>query len=287
MKIFRVAIVLSAICISFSSCFKQTYDSPPDVSHQDPNLPCNVTIAQLSSPIFNAGSGSSRVFTGDSTIYGIVTADDRSGNFYHNIVIQDSTGGIVIGIQQTYLYVDYPIGRKVYIKLKGLTLVNYKGVPEIVYSATNSMGNLTVTNIPTALISSYITPASYPNTVTPAIMTLDSLGTHPQGYYINRLVEFDNMEFDSTVVGLPYALPSTLSTGTNRIVHDCRFDSSTGYHVTSSLILYNSGYASFQPAIIPKGKGSLSGIYSEYNSSPQFLIRDTSDIKFTNERNCP
>ena len=278
------------IAASFSSCIKQSFDNPPDASHQDPNLPTNVTIAQLAQKITQAGAGTSLVFTGDSTIYGVVTADDRSGNFYHQIVIQDSTGGIVIAIQATNLYNSYPVGRKVYVKLKGLTLVDYKGIPEIVFSATNSAGSLTLTGIPSALVTNYIVQASYPNTVTPLKVTFQEILHYGTAFMVNRLVEMDNMEFDSTSAGQTYALPSILSVGTNRTLHDCTPDSTGGvvtFHVTSSIIMYNSGYATFQPTIIPKGKGTLTGIYSVYNTTPQFLIRDTTDINFMNHRDCP
>jgi hypothetical protein len=279
MNIFRQLIALSVISISLSSCFKQNYDNPPDVSQQDPNLPVNVSLAALSSQIINSGAGSARVFTGDSTIYGIVTADDRSGNFYHQIIIQDSTGGIVIALQATNLYTDYPIGRKVYIKLQGLTLVNYKGVPEIVLSAVNNAGNVTINGIPPALIPIHVIAASYPHTVTPEKLRFSDVQSLGSAYCINRLVEFENMEFDSTAINLPYALPSTLSAGTNRIAHDCP--------LTGSITLYNSGYATFQPDILPSGKGTLTGIYSVYNTTPQFFIRDSSDIQFTDPRDCP
>ena len=278
MKFLKIAIALSALTFSLSSCFKQSYDYPPDVAQYDPNLPCNVTIAQLTSMIFSSGSGTAHVFTGDSTIYGVVTADDRSGNFYHQIVIQDSTGGIVLGLQATYLYTNYPIGRKVYVSLKGLSIADYDGSPEIVFSTVTNSGSLTVTNIPSSLISTYVTPASYPHTVTPLVVTfaeMQHLGTS----IINRLVEFDNMEFDTTALNLSYALPSNLAISTNRTVYDCPF--------TGSMTMYNSGYATFQPAIVPSGKGTLIGIYSVYNTSPQFMIRDTSDVQFTGTRTCP
>ena len=101
MKIFRIALFASMISISLTSCFKQSYDNPPDASRQDPNLPCNVTIGQLSAMAQTMASGAYRTL-GDSTIYGIVTADDRSGNFYKQIVIQDSTGGMTIAIAHSY-----------------------------------------------------------------------------------------------------------------------------------------------------------------------------------------
>ena len=56
----------------------------------------------------------------DKTIAGVVIADDESGQFYKTIVIQDSTGGISVKLDGYDLYTKYPVGRQVFIKLKGL-----------------------------------------------------------------------------------------------------------------------------------------------------------------------
>ncbi len=277
MNISKIALSLFACSFLLSSCIKQKFETPPDTSQYDPNLPVNVTVAQLNNLALKMGSGQFRTL-GDSTIYGIVTADDRSGNFYKQLVIQDSTGGITVGIAQTNLYEDYPIGRKVYIKLGGLILVNYNGLPEIMFSATVAAGKTTAIGVPITLIPTYIYKASYPNVVNPILMRLDDLIQNPTPY-LNRLVSIENMEFDSSVVGAQYALPSLLAISTSRTLHPCPNPNN------SSLIVYNSGYATFQPAVLPAGKGNLVGIFSMYNSI-QFLIRDTTDVQFTQERDC-
>jgi hypothetical protein len=278
MKKIRYIFGLLVASIVLYSCVKQNYDNPPDTSQVDPNLTVNVHVSDLSNRILAAGAGSSYQFTGDSILSGIVTADDRSGNFYKQIVIQDSTGGIVIGIDRTNLYVDYPVGRKVYINLKGLVLVDYKGIPEIVFSVTNNSGSLSVSGIPSGLLTNTVVKASFPHTTQPLIIKFADIQSLGAAYCINRLVTFENMEFDSASANQIYALPSILSNGTSRTIHDCP--------LTSSITMYNSGYATFQPAITPSGKGTITGIYSVYNTTPQFLIRDTSDIHLTAPRDC-
>lgn len=280
MKYLRFAFAFSLISFSFSSCLKQAFDNPPDVSHLDPNIPCNVTISQLSKIALSmpaSGVGSYRTL-GDSTIYGIVTADDRSGNFYKQIVIQDTTGGIAVSIAQTNIYNDYPIGRKIYIHLKGLVIVNYKGLPEIAQSGIINGGTTTIAGIPSTLEATYITGASFPNTITPQQVRLTDLISNPNNY-LNKLVTIQNMEFDSSNVGITYA-PSVYS-GTiaaSLTVYDCPYSG-------ASMIMYNSAYATFQTGITPGGKGTMTGIFSMYNT-PQFLIRDTTDIVLNQPRAC-
>ncbi len=265
MKYLRFAFAFSLISFSFSSCLRQAFDTPPDVSHLDPNIPCNVTLKQLSNIAFSmpaTGAGSYRKL-GDSTIYGIVTADDRSGNFYKQIVIQDTTGGITVSIAQTNIYNDYPIGRKIYIHLKGLVIANYKGLPEIGQSGSINGGTTAIAGIPSTLEATYITGASFPNTVTPQQVRLGDLVANPNKY-LNKLVTIQNMEFDSSDVGITYA-PSVYS-GTiaaSLTVYDCNDTNYTG----ASMIMYNSAYATFQTAITPSGKGTMTGIFSMYNTA--------------------
>lgn len=277
MKNLRLAIGLLAVTAVFNSCIKSKFDTPLTTDQVDPHLQVNMSIAQLSSIALSMPPGGYRTM-GDSTIYGIVTADDRSGNFYKQIIIQDSTGGIAITIAQTNLYNDFAIGRKVYIKLNGLTIVNYKGLPEVVYSVNTGGGALTTNGIPVSFIPTTIIKASFPHTVTPLKVRLFDVAASPASY-MNLLVEFENMEFQGTSAGQPYAAPSLIAISTARYIEDCP--------TTASLEVYNSGYANFQPYTIPSGKGTITGIYSWYGSSPQFLIRDTTDVQMTQPRDCP
>jgi hypothetical protein len=91
-------------------------------------------------------------------------------------------------------------------------------------------------------------------------------------------VELDNMQFDAASANVPYAAPSTSSNATSRTIKDCPN--------TGSMVMYNSGYANFQPYKTPNGKGTIIGIFSMYNTT-QFLIRDTTDIRLTGARDCP
>src|SRR4051812_36400252 len=117
---FFLYLFIAVTVFSFSSCMKKDYDRPPDTSGYDPMLKVTHTIAQLKA--FNPPPGGAVKIDSDIVVYGIVAADDRSGNFYKQIVVQDSTGGMTVLIDGKNLYNEFPIGRKVYIKCKGLIL---------------------------------------------------------------------------------------------------------------------------------------------------------------------
>ena len=277
MKRVRLLIAITATSlVMLSSCVKQKFDNPPVLSNYDPNLPVTMKIRDLVSPFWGITTNKYKI-CGDDVIYGIVTADDHSGNFYKQIVMQDSTGGINIVMNNTYLYNQYPIGRKLYIKLKNLTIMSYKGLPELCYNYDSSVTQKPI-GIPPTLQDSFIVPASYPNTVKPIELRMSDLGGFPDPYY-NMLITLDNMQFDSSIVGGPYALPSASAISTNRNVWSCN----NGI-LGQSITLYNSGFASFFSYPMPSGYGSITGIYTVYGSTNQFQIRDTTDVNFTQSR---
>ena len=117
-------IALSMLLIT--SCVKKDFDAPPDNSTYDPGLAVNATIWQIKQ-MYDVNAGPVMIEQ-DLIISGIVVADDRSGSFYKQIIVQDSTSGITVLIgKSSGLYSDYPIGRKIYIKCKGLYVGAYGG----------------------------------------------------------------------------------------------------------------------------------------------------------------
>ncbi len=274
MKFFRFSLMVLGASMLFNSCVKQTYDSPPDTSTYDPNVPVQATLKQISDIGQNLGTGHSRVL-GDTTVWGVVVADDRSGNYYKQIIIEDTSfGGLVLYIDKSYIYNEYPAGRKIYVKLKGLTLANYNGLPEIVYTADQAG---TTVPIPSGLIGNYVVKANYPNTSVQARqLSIEQVKSNPT-LYLNTLVTISNVQFASGSYGAPYASPSSTASATNRVLESC------DHTVTATV--RTSGYCNFQPYLIPAGNGTFTGIVSYYNGL-QMIIRDTTDISMTATR-CP
>ena len=271
MKLVRLSLLCLLSAVVVSSCVKKHFDSPPDTTGYDPMLHVNATIESFAKAGLNLQIGQSRVL-GDTTIYGIVIGDDRSGNIYKKIIIEDTAGwGMMIVLDKTNLYGDYPVGRRVYIKTNGLYLTNYKGLPEIVYSVNPDN---TTNGIPSSLISTFVIKGSYPHFIKPAEVTGDDLLAAPF-QYLNTLVKISGMQFDVTSANVPY---SNATASTNRAIVNCTH--------TATLVMYNSNYANFQSAITPNGNGFITGIMSIYISTPQFTLRDTSDVSFTGPR-CP
>src|SRR6188474_1339983 len=91
MRLWPGVFVMMAFACAMSSC-KRTYEEPPVTG--DPNIVANTTIKDLKARYTTQGT--TMAVTDDVVIEGIVNMDDKSGNYYQQISIQDATGGILL-----------------------------------------------------------------------------------------------------------------------------------------------------------------------------------------------
>lgn len=247
------------------SCNKK-FDEPP--AYQPPDVTANTTIRDLKAL---HTFGSFEQITDDKIIEGIVVADDRSGNYFKTLVIQDATGGISIRLDAYDLYADYPVGRQVFVKLKGLYLGDYNRLIQIGAGIDNSVSPATLLSVAPLLIKNYLVKGTLDNVVTPKVVTTSELGDSLQ----NMLIQLDNFEFSTADTAKTYADPSLASSAINFTIKNCS---------GNSIVLRNSSYADFAGYSVPNGNGSITAIYSVFGSTKQINIRDTTDLKFNAER---
>lgn len=255
-----------AVVLFFSSCIKDDFDAPP-ADGEDPDITANTTIAQLKQRFVSAPVQ----ITDSLVIQGVVISSDKAGNFYKTLVIQDATAGISIRIDQTDLYADYPPGRRVFVKCKGLWLGDYGNLVQLGGALDNSdPQNPGVLPIPSGLTANYLLKGKYNIPVAPIALTIDQL----DNLYQNMLIRITNVEFASAELGKTYA-DAVNKSSANRILLDCNYNQT---------ILRNSGFASFAGDTLPEGNGAITAVFSVYLSDFQLLINDVTDVQFTNAR---
>lgn len=273
---FSVAIALAATIVV--SCNKK-FDEPPfsstntGITGTDPNITVNTTIKALKARHTVAGAYDE--ITTDVTISGVVIADDKSGNIYKTLYIQDTTGAIAVLLDANSLYGTYPVGRKVFISCKGLTVTDYNGMMQLGIKATIN-GSPSVEGIPSTVISKYLTGGSFNNPVVAKSVTLSQLGTNMQDPYLGSLIQLSNYEFGKGDTSRTFADTSQYKTTTNITINDC-----SG---TAGIIVRTSAYSNFAAVRPPKGNGTIAAIYTTFGTIKQLVLRDTSDIKFTGTR---
>jgi hypothetical protein len=258
-----------ALMGTLASCDK-TFDQPPGPS--DPNITANTTIAQFKA--LHTAAGGFTDIDQELIISGVVTANDKSGNFYKQLFIQDTTGAIQLSLDATNLYTTYPVGRRIYVRAKGLTLSDYNGTPILGIKATIN-GAPSLEGVPSGIISRYIIGGSINNTVTPLEVTYSDLGTNMQNRYLNALIKLKEYEFVVADTSRTYSDTSSYRTTTNLNIKGCD---------NTSLIVRTSGYANFAGINVPNGMGDLISIYTVFGSTRQLVIRDTSDVMFSQPR---
>ncbi|WP_299002443.1 DUF5689 domain-containing protein [uncultured Tenacibaculum sp.] len=217
-------------------------------------------------------NGSPVEFTDDTTVYGYVISDDREGNFFKVLTIQDKpenpTVGLEVRIDDTNLSARYNVGRKVYINLKGLALSKYFASFQI-----GSLNGNSTDRIDTSEYLNHIERSTEIVDIVPTTLTIGDLTDN----HINTLVKIEDLQ--SQEKGLTYADPDPNNTSSvNRYFTSCE--------TFESIIMRTSGFATFKSYPIPDKKGSVTAILGKFSSDYQLFIRDTNDVNFTEEYGC-
>ncbi|WP_275315008.1 DUF5689 domain-containing protein [Tenacibaculum bernardetii] len=206
------------------------------------------------------------------TTFGYVVSNDKEGNFYKSIIIQDSPENPSIGfevlIDDFNLNARYTVGRKIFIKLKGLFLNRKNGAYQI--GAQNTFRN-GVTQIGPNDYVYFIDRSSEIATVIPTELKTTQL----TDAHINTLIKINNLQ--SETQGLTYANSSNTDP-VDRIFTSC--DS------FETITLTTSGFADFKALPIPDKKGSITAILSKLENDYQLFIRGTNDVDLTEEYGC-
>ena len=224
------------------------------------------------------GKTQNQPFTDNAYVEGYVSSTDESGNIYKYLYIQDSptnpTQGLVVSANAVSMYAKYPQGYKVYIKLKGLAIGMYGGIKQLGYYGINpDINTLAFGRIPEKLVfSSIVRSCTEKATIVPKELTLTQIrSAADQNQYMGCLIKVPNAEFDAKVLCSIYA-PENFTV--DRTLNDATYTNPS----TATVVVRNSGFASFANQKLPSGKGDFIGILSKYGSTFQLYINKASDL---------
>lgn len=267
--------LLAIVSVGLISSCKKNFDNPPGPA--DPAIVANKTIAQLKA--LHTSFGAYDIITDDIIIGGVVIADDASGNLYKQLYIQDASGAIELKLDQAGLYTSFPVGRKIWVKCKGLCISDYNRMIQLGVKAYPS-GTPSLEAIPSGMIGKYVIGGSINNPVTPKVVTLADLGgssVDMQNPLLGTLIQLNDFEFANRTN--TYSDTSAYKRDQNDTLQNCS---------NQRIIMRTSGYARFSGARVKQGNGNIAAIYTVYQSgstgTKQLLLRDTTDIDFKNPR---
>jgi hypothetical protein len=248
----------------FVGCVDHVFDEPPGFMPEV--VETNADIGDLLDVWVPE---SFRQIENDLIFKGRVVANDESGNFYKQLVLEDETGGIQVRLDAIGLYNEYPLGREVVIKAQGLWISDYNGLPQL-SSASGSGADITSIAIPEPLIPEYVFNTASTEIVAAKVLEISDLKPD----LVNTFVKFENVQFVLSSVSEPLA-DSERQFSVNHDIENC--DEET-------VIVRTSGFASFADVFTPTGNGSIEGILSSFRGDYQILLVNENGINMQGAR---
>ncbi|MDO5570731.1 MAG: DUF5689 domain-containing protein [Bacteroidales bacterium] len=260
-KIFKLLFFISLI---FAFGCARDFDIPP-LDIPKATITANTTILELKQAFPDALEQVGVKPNGENYIIeGVVIGNDVEGNIYKNLMIQDSTAAITIGINSTDINSTYRIGQQIVINCTGLYVGLYNNLQQLGYETDDGTGitfmlstlfaeKTQLNGLPAYPIDTIVGDIASLPTTFPALMT-----------YQSQLFVFKDVYFQNGGVWLY----TNSGKNTTRYIFD-----SEG----NKLAVYNSSYSTFANDTLPSGTGNVVGILSYFKNSYQLLMRMSSD----------
>ena len=236
-RLFNAFLLLALVGLMFTAC-KKEYPEPPI---QDLPVGTVYTIGDL----LEMESGT--VFNYDASVYGIVTADEQSGNLYKAAFIQDRATGAALELHLNAVS-GLRIGDSIRVYLKDVTYSLYNNLPQLTDFEADG----------------HIIILANDKPITPTVTTIANINA---GQHLAGLVRLENVRFTEKNT---FAEPSGYG---NRTLADPNDYSQT-------VIVRTSNYANFANDSLPQGTGNLTAIAAVYGNTWQLYIRSARELEF-------
>lgn len=221
------------------------------------------------------------VINEDLYIEGYVISSDQAGNFFEELIIQNKIDadnpdnnprlGLRLEINVGSLSDTYEFGRKVYVKLKGLTIGESNGILTIGKGEDSRIEQIQDFEYRNIVLR---TPEVV--TITPKIVSLVDLNESDE----NTWIQLNNMQVNRFDLALTYAGESTDAFDGLRILENCESG--------ASILLQTSTFSDFKSLPVPQHKGNIQGIFSrDYGDDFNVLIMNSSsNVSFNSNERC-
>lgn len=148
----RALYALSVLCLT--ACTEEFSDQPP----LGGEMAVNATLGELHRLV----SAPAVRIEEELVVSGRVTSSDEARNFYRTLIIQEEDHAVEVMVGLDKLHNDYPIGAKIYLRLKGLTAARQHGILQVGEAADPSSGFATDYLRSKAAVDSHILRSASP-----------------------------------------------------------------------------------------------------------------------------
>ena len=281
----KIAVLLVSLVVLTGCVEDDNFDVPSTIEGISEYPNTDAEFNTLSGVLGAFGSNGNEAYTYEAAsetvsekyTVGYVVSSDEGGNFYKQLVIQDApenpTAAIVVQVDKNPLFTQYEFGRKVYVKLNGLTVGESNGVLQL-----GRLNGDQIDEIASTLVPNHIIRTSEVATIVPKEVTISQFSDELESQYIR----LNNMQFERDIVmgdnPLTFASETTDSFDGERLLESC----ATG----GSVILSTSTFSDFKGLPLPATSGSIDCIltrdyfddfYTVYVNTPEAINFDSTE----------
>ncbi|APG61463.1 DUF5689 domain-containing protein [Christiangramia salexigens] len=268
----------SLIILSFWSCVATDEYDIPKVDPVPVEIEGDITNISAVKGNYNFSSGEIYTFNDSNTwLEGFVISSDAGGNFYKKLILQDKTAqptsGIQILIDDNALFQTYNFGRKLYVKLDGLSLWYNNGSLQL---GKQNRGD--VVAIPAPIIDEHIIRSEVTSDITPLPVEISDFGSDLKNLY----VQIEDLQFNRNLVKedqvYSFASNAVDRYDGQRQLENC----DTG----ETVLLSTSTFSNFKSLLLPIGSGSVEGVLARdfFDDHYVILLNEPDKLDMNGER---
>lgn len=277
----RLEFYLPGIAVMlFLSCVKTDDFELPEAKVNEIVIEGNKTTIAAVKSHFNFESDQIYTFRDTDTYFeGYVISSDEGGNFYKKLILQDRpanpTAGIQVLIDDTSLFNTFNFGRKVFVKLDGLSLGFNNGVLQL---GKQNRGD--IIPLPQAVIDDHIIRTSDTASITPLVIEIQNF----QEKFKNLYIRLEEVQFNRNLVRedhrFTFSAESIDRFDGERQIESCRNGSTTN--------LSTSTYADFKSLLLPQFSGNIDGVLTRnfYDDYYILVINTPEALHFEEGERC-
>lgn len=275
-KFFYLSLFITIGLISIS-CVDDDFGIP-QVGPQEP-VEIDGTVIPISSVLGeiaqNDGEVTTLSFVENTYVEGYVVSSDEGGNFFKELWLQDApenpTAAIRVAIDISSMFGTYNVGRRIYVKLDGLSVGLDSGNPSIGIVNGDRINRIPAAQAERAIVRDNVIEEIIAKEVEIGDVNMSLLG---------QFIKFPNAQFPAALVnsGISFASEPNDSFDAERTLESCLSN--------ATIQMGTSTFSDFKGIRLPSGAGEISGVLLRSFGDNGFLfkINSVEDINFSQER---
>ncbi|WP_299126560.1 DUF5689 domain-containing protein [uncultured Winogradskyella sp.] len=288
LKITKIVLLLLGLVV-FNACVQDDEFNTPNTGVTEPNIDTVNDVVSINSvlgELIQANQGGEPIYTFEFDegierfVEGFVISSDEGGNFFEEFIIQNApenpTNGLRVLLDVNPLFVRYEVGRKVFIKLNGLTVGFSNGV--LTLGVLEGIDG--AAKIPAAQENDFIFRSPEVADLIPLPVSISDFSDDKT----NLLIELQDVQFSrNEATGdnpLSFASEPSDQFDGDRTLESCAS--------SASVVFSTSTFADFKGLTLPSGRGSMNVILTKdfFGEVFNVVVNSPEDINFDSADRC-